>query len=160
MNAFQLLPESERAAYPHLLTWVHQNAHTFHLIRRHGLVFSRAADVVSARLEPMLQRRRLTRCWSGTMAIDPAEVSEYLISDESLAILAEQDGIFAWLYPERPEDLAFFHADGHCVFNSVSHHEEAWVCDPALLAFLSPIANVRVVETEHSVRSLTFSDIE
>ena len=158
MKAFQLLPESERTAYRHLLEWTRNHAHSFHLVRRYSLEFAPTADAVSARLQPYLHSVRHTKRWTGTQAMDPAEVSEYIISDASLVILAEQEGVFSWLYPQLSEDLAFFAADGRCLFNSVSHHEEAWIFDSELVAFLRRIEGVRVAETDYDVAALTFSD--
>lgn len=92
--------------------------------------------------------------------MDPAQVSEYIGSNASLAILAEEVGVFSWLYPQLPEDLAFFAADGRCLFNSVSHHEEAWLCDSDLVAFMGAEEDVRIAATDYDVRALTFSDRE
>jgi hypothetical protein len=94
------------------------------------------------------------------MVVSSDEVSEYLISDASVAILAEQDGVFSWVYPQLPEDLAFFAPDGRCLFNSDSHHEEVWLCDFDLVAFLRTVEGVRVAEAQYHVCSLTFSDRE
>ena len=160
MKAFQLLPESERTAYRHLLEWARGHARSFHLVRRHGLEFAPTADAVRERLQRHLLHARHTRRWAGTQAAEPAEVSEYLVSDASLAILAEQDGVLSWLYPQLDEDLAFFASDGRCLFNSVSHHEEIWLCDSALIAFLSAVDGVRMAETNYDVLSLTVSDRE
>ena len=160
MNAYQLSPDSDKTAYPHLLDWAERNASIFHLVLRHGLDFNAESDDMLALLSPFIVRDRKTWNWAGTVAHDEARVIEYKVSKESMGILRRAGGVFSWIYPFLPEDLAFFGPDMSCLFNSVSHHEEAWICDKDLKSYLDSVGSIRITESNFTVRELTFSDAE
>lgn len=156
MNAFAVRPELETEVYPHLLNWAAQHAAHFHLVLPHGLDFEKSASVVLRKLQRATLRVGVTQEWAGTTAMDAARVVECSVTAESIAILREEAGIFAWLYPRLPEDLAFFTADRRCVFNSVSHHEEAWVCDMGLKDWIETEIPGSLLETKFTASAVTF----
>ncbi len=156
MKAFAISPERESEVYRHLLDWAAVHASSFHLVLRHGLEFKSGAQDIIRELESYTVGVRVTREWAGTTAMEAARVIECRVSEGSISILRKVPGIFAWCYPERPEDIAFFTADGRCVFNSVSHHEEAWVCDPDLKDKIGMIVPHALFETEFEASAVTF----
>lgn len=160
MKAYSVVPELESTIYTHLLDWAATNASTFHLVLRHGLDFSDAALSIIQDLESDTLRIRVSREWAGTMAMDAARIIECRVSKSSLAVLHQAPSIFAWCYPERPEDIAFFAADGRCLFNSVSHHEEAWICTQGLKEWIDRKAPGALLESEFEASDVTFDASE
>ena len=88
--------------------------------------------------------------------MDAARVIECRLTKRSITILQRASGIFAWCFPHKPEDLAFFAADGRCVFNSVAHHEEAWVCDSELKTWIEDRVPGALIESEFESSEVTF----
>jgi hypothetical protein len=43
-----------------------------------------------------------------------------------LAVLGEAPGLYAWQAPERPEDLAFYDAEGAVWLGSIAHERAAF----------------------------------
>ncbi len=158
MKAFAIIPERESEVYRHLLDWAEKHAASFHLVLRHGLEFDTGARDIIRELQADTLAVRITREWAGTTAMDAACVVECRISERSLSVLRKAPGIFAWCYPERPEDLALFTADGRCVFNSVSHHDEAWICDPDLKEEIEMRLPQSLIETEFEAAAVTFDE--
>ncbi len=156
MKAFAIIPERESEVYPYLLDWASTNTASFHLVLRHGLEFDSEARDILRELEADTITVRVTRTWAGTIAMDAARIVECRVSESSLSILRKAPGIFAWCYPQRPEDIAFFAADGRCVFNSVSHHQETWVCDPDLKREIEMRSPHSLIETEFEASTVTF----
>ena len=160
MKAYAVASVFELEVYRHLLDWAETHVVSFHLVLRHDLDFSDEALAIIRELEPDTVRVRVTRDWAGTVAMDPARVVECRVTKRSLAILRESPGIFAWCYPGRPEDIAFFTADGRCVFNSVSHHEEAWICDQGLRDWIDSKIPGVLSESEFEASAVTFDASE
>lgn len=156
MKAFAISAASEAAVYPHLLDWARHHAAGFHLVLRHGLDFDAGALAVVEDLKPDTCRIRLTREWAGTTALDPARIIECRLTGRSIEVLQRANGIFEWCYPQKPEDLAFFAADGSCVFNSVAHHEEAWICDSTLKTWIEDRVSGALTESGFDTSEVTF----
>lgn len=62
--------------------------------------------------------------WPGTISWDPTLIHAdiYRLSPEVREYVLSAEEIFAWIYPERPEDIAFFF-HGECWLSTTAHEE-------------------------------------
>ena len=63
---------------------------------------------------------------SRTNALICAET--YRLSPEVKEIVLSADDIFAWNYPQRPEDISFFY-QGECWIETTAHEKLFYICD-------------------------------
>lgn|GEM_PF-1881790 len=123
---FEKEPAGE--AYRAILDFAAAHCHAFALAWRDQLLFDPAALDLARRLEPWLCFERHTHEWPGTELLDSkAWVRWYTVTGGSLAEVAEANGLYDWLSPGLPEDLAFYHRDGRGWVGSISHEGEGWL---------------------------------
>ena len=127
-----VLSEPAGPAYLRLLAFAESRATTFSLVWREQLDFARSAESVDASLRPFLEREVRTSKWPGTRLIGHfAIVRFYRVTPVSVEIIARASGLYAWVAPQLPEDLAFYAADGGCWLWSVAHERDSFVAlDP------------------------------
>jgi hypothetical protein len=97
---------------------------------------------VLADLQPWLLRSEDRQTWPGTgrwpdaeelppgteSLFDTARVHVFRATGEVAAILQDAcRGVFDWLQPRRPEDLAFLDDKEHAWFGSIAHEREAFL---------------------------------
>lgn len=93
-----------------------------------GQKYSKKAAAMRKQLAPLSIKRRNDPKWPGTEIYSTKY--KYLIcfyhSDPNAAeVLKEPGRSFGWVYPEFPEDLAFFR-NGKCWMTTVAHEEMLW----------------------------------
>ncbi|MBN8730015.1 MAG: hypothetical protein J0L64_05690 [Acidobacteria bacterium] len=67
--------------------------------------------------------------WPGTLLLGhSARLYVFDVKPESIGILCDAvAGLFGWLAPEEPEDLAFYRSDGGLLLESIAHEADARV---------------------------------
>ena len=133
-----ILSEPSGPVYGALLAFAEQRSSLFSLVWRRQLAFDASADALAASLRPHLDNERETSEWPGTELLGhTAIVRRYRFSPESTRVLASAERLYAWLAPDRPEDLAFYTNEGRCWLGSIAHERDAYVdLDPAELELL------------------------
>ena len=123
-----ILSEPVGETYRRLLVFAEEHSSHFSLAWRRQLTFDASAAAVQEALGPFVEREQYTSQWPGTQLIGhSAIVRTYRMSPPCTQILADAGGLYAWLAPARPEDLAFYTADGACWLGSIAHEKDAWV---------------------------------
>jgi len=124
--------------YLSLLEFAEQQDARFSLVWRQQAPLGAGAYALKRVLRPFMERQVRTAEWPGTRLIGhTAMVRIYRLVPEAARVLAEAGRLFAWRAPERPEDLAFYSADGRCWLASIAHERQAYVTlDDAGLAAL------------------------
>ena len=84
-------------------------------------------------LRPALLQEGSARSWPGTELLGgpPATVRHYRLDPSTLGLLSQAPGLYAWLAPDRPEDLAFYRANGSVWLGSVAHEAMGFFGDGA-----------------------------
>ena len=130
-----ILREPRGDAYASLLALAAERCATFSLVWPDRLAASVGADTVAVSLSLQLVREARVSQWPGTQLLDDtARVRHYALTAESLAVLRSAPGLYAWHGPGRPEDLAFYTADGSLWMGSVAHESDAWFTAAAMAA--------------------------
>jgi hypothetical protein len=120
--------EPAGATYLALLAFAERHSRTFSLAWRKQLRFDDSARRLEKALQPFLEVQRESDNWPGTTLIGhTAIVRFYRLDPDSSKVLARAGRLYAWLAPERPEDLAFYTAAGRWWFASVAHERDAFV---------------------------------
>lgn len=122
-------------SYEQILTRASKEADTFSLTWRPEFRFSKKAAQIEKKLKPYQRNEQITSSWPGTdLTGGTALVRTYSLNEATVAVLSQVPGIFSWLAPHYPEDLAFY-KNGAVVFWSVAHEEEAgFAAQPSLQA--------------------------
>ena len=128
-----ILSEPSGPVYRSLLAFAAQRSSLFSLVWRRQLAFDASADALATSLRPHLDNEKETSEWPGTELLGhTAIVRRYRLSPESTSLLASAESLYAWLAPQRPEDLAFYTSEGRCWLGSIAHERDAYVdLDPA-----------------------------
>ncbi len=112
--------------YRALINFAFTECDTFSLVWQEGFDFTARADLLAERLSPYIQRSARTDSWPGTQIFDRfALVRWYRLCVPTGHILKEAPGLYSWLAPDFPEDLAFFKR-GKCWMASLSHEQCSW----------------------------------
>jgi hypothetical protein len=79
-----------------------------------------------AELASRVRMRRQVTQWPGTITLEPTSTMiEYALPDACKALKFAVDGLYEWLCPDRPEDLAMYRPDGTVVLLSCAHERFA-----------------------------------
>ena len=120
------LPYTEQVDYEGLLDHARKNYDSFTLVWRAGMKFSEKAEAIKKELAPFLIEESRRNAWPGTESSgEPSIVSEYRVSKQSVEVLSRAPSVWAWKFPNFPEDLAFYR-NGKVMFASVAHEQMAW----------------------------------
>ena len=122
--------EPRGGTYRSLLTLAAENCPKFSLTWQDGFRFDDEAEAILTALAPSLVNDVRTNQWPGTTIVGrsaAANVRFFSVSPMSLEVLEAADGLYAWLAPSRPEDLAFYGPDGACWLGSITHEQDAWL---------------------------------
>jgi hypothetical protein len=92
------------------------------------------SDETRAALAPFLISESETKSWPGTTTNVKCVVRHYKLTGEVLPILCGVEGLYSWLHPKHPEDLAFYLSNGQNWLASVAHERMAWITAPNLTA--------------------------
>ena len=119
--------EPTDATYAALLHFARRHCPTFSLIWRQDVGHGLSAHAVADALAPALIAQERVREWPGTKLLGGSvPMRRYRLTDQALAVLLEAAGLYAWKAPDRPEDLAFYGADGTVWLGSIAHERMAF----------------------------------
>jgi hypothetical protein len=76
-----------------------------------------------------MEREERAHRWPGTELLggEPALVRYYRLNERTLEVLLEAPGLYSWVAPDRPEDLALYHRGGGLWLGSVAHERDAFL---------------------------------
>src|SRR5688500_18588741 len=104
---FDIVVEPRAKTYVDLLDFAAARCESFSLVWRDQLRFEHSAYEIKHDLKPFLLSNIRTDEWPGTKLIGhEAMVRRYRVSDESVKLLHTAPGLYSWLQPKLPEDLA------------------------------------------------------
>src|SRR4051812_32466475 len=104
-----IVEEPRAETYLSLLQFAQRRNSLFSLVWRDQHEFVRSAIAVEEALRSDLVRQKRTDQWPGTRLLGHlATVRLYQLSPPALSVLAAAKSLFAWVAPDRPEDLAFY----------------------------------------------------
>src|SRR5258705_5519615 len=102
-----IVAEPTGRAYTDLLTYAASRCQSFSLVSRKQFHFEPSARQIANSLRPFLISNLSTDEWPGTKLIGhEAMVRQYRVTDKSIKILCSVNGLYSWLEPKLPEDLA------------------------------------------------------
>jgi hypothetical protein len=127
-NSHNFLSEPADDVYRTLLAFAEAHSERFSLTWQRQLAFDAAAASIEVALKPFLIEEVETLTWPGTELLGPtAVVRTYRVVSRSMEVLAGAGRLYAWQAPQRPEDLAFYAADGRCWLGSTAHERDGFV---------------------------------
>lgn len=128
-----VVAEPQGQTYFDLLTFAAARCESFSLVWRKQFQFKSSAHGIANTLKRFLISNISTDEWPGTKLIGhEAIVRQYRVTDESIEVLCSVGGLYSWLQPKLPEDLAFYSSGRVGWLASVSHEGHAWFLDPSL----------------------------
>ena len=84
-------------------------------------------------LKPFLVTESHIDTWPGTQLLGhKAILRRYWLNSESMTLLQNANGLFSWLAPDLPEDLAFYSTENVLWLGTISHEADAWFADTSL----------------------------
>jgi hypothetical protein len=133
--AFEIVAEPKGQTYIDLLEFAASACSSFSLVWRDQFKFEQTAYEIKRALQPFLISNERTDEWPGTTLIGhKALVRRYRVTEESVQQLRAAEGLYAWLHPNLPEDLAFYSSEDMAWLASISHEGQAWLLDHSLRA--------------------------
>ena len=130
-----IVSEPRGKMYLALLQVAKKHCASFSLVWRDEFRFGESARNLERSLQPFLIREEHTDEWPGTRLLgNKAQVRHYRVTDESLSLLGEVEGLYSWRAPDFPEDLAFYAADGSCWLLSISRENDAAIMSESITA--------------------------
>lgn len=127
MGTIGIALEPRGETYKVLIDYLSSRCSIFSLVWREQLLFDESARLIANQLRPVLIREVRTNEWPGTRLLENmATVRYYRSTQDSLALLKEQESLYSWIANCLPEDLAFYDESETCAFGSISHEKDAW----------------------------------
>ncbi len=128
-----IVEEPAGRTYADLLALASEVCASFSLVWPDELEFEPHADGIASALSEFLIREERSDRWPGTELLDhEATIRHYRISPEAMHVLQRAPGLYAWLAPDRPEDLAFYTNQGAVWLTSVAHERDGWIDDECM----------------------------
>jgi hypothetical protein len=128
LDLVTILEEPRAETYVALLQFALRQNSLFSLVWRDQLDFAQSARGIADALRPALVSTRRTDQWPGTQLLGHfATVCVYRMSRAALGTLVSADGLYAWLAPKRPEDLAFYLSEDVPWLGSIAHERDAFI---------------------------------
>lgn len=127
-----IVREPEGETYDALVKFALSLGGTFSLVtRRKPLGANAEHDDVLERLRPFLIDEEKVKAWpGGRSGRGLATLRRYRCDRSARDVLVEAVvGLYGWVQSRRPEDLAFYDANGRCWFESTTHESEAFIHD-------------------------------
>ena len=118
--------EPKGTAYEEVLEIASRICYAFCFIWRDDLKSHASAFQLADELAPWLCFEKRTNRWPGMTLFGLASARWYRITPESMSVLRRVNGLYEWLIPHRPEDLAFYLKDGRAWLGSISHEHAGW----------------------------------
>lgn len=126
-NAYPVPRQMPPRLYERLILSLVENEDWFGLVWRDDGSFSRRAKGFWTGLKMLQIDRQRVHHWPGTRSAGLATVIRYETSRRALSSLLSVDSFFAWIKPDRPEDLFFGSGDSDLAYVSVTHEMDAWL---------------------------------
>ena len=139
-----IFEEPHGQTYDDLLRFAAANCATFSLTWHLGR-YKSTAHQIGQELTPYCISQKLTDHWPGTTRLHYSEkqpnpihgryriarpkgilLRTYQAAPPAIDVLQSVGSLYAWLGPDRPEDLAFYLPDGSTFLASVAHEELSW----------------------------------
>ncbi len=144
--------EPMREAYRGLLRFALEISATFSLVTRHDMKANRDHERCLDDLRPFLLEERKVKEWPGTRIHGTATLRLYKADSEALETLyGAVRGLYRWVQPTRPEDLAFYDSRGRCWLETTAHEHTGFVddslIDPKRLTMSAPGIDLRPYRT-------------
>lgn len=147
-----ILEEPKEETYLQLLQFALRRNSLFSLVWRDQLDFGRSAARLEEAFRPDLVKKVQTDQWPGTRLLGHlATVRIYRLSPSAFVVLAEARGLFEWIAPDRPEDLAFYTREDSPWLGSVAHEKDAFVY-PESVDLKELCGDVHGLKIEYNVR--------
>ena len=128
MATINIVFEPAGSVYRDLLTAALDRCDSFSLVWRDQFTFDGHAQRLEEELRPWLLSTTRGNRWPGTELLGHSATIRFYRFDEAvLEILASTQGLYSWLAPSRPEDLALYKDDGSLWLGSVAHERDAWL---------------------------------
>lgn len=124
--------EPKDETYEALLKFAVKRCHSFSLVWRHEIRIKSADDEMFRELAPFLNSESETSKWPGTKLQGEATVRHYKLTRQVLPILFRSEGLYGWLHPKFPEDLALYLSNGENWLASIAHENMSWITDTQL----------------------------
>jgi hypothetical protein len=130
---FDIVAEPKGQTYFDLLDFAASRCESFSLVWIGQFQFDKSAYEIKHALKPFLLSNVRTDEWPGTKLVGhEAIVRRYRVSPESVKLLQKAEGLYSWLRPTLPEDLAFYDSGEVVWLASIGHEGEAWFLDASL----------------------------
>ncbi|HEV8136107.1 MAG TPA: hypothetical protein VGP85_15600 [Pyrinomonadaceae bacterium] len=130
---FDIVAEPKGQTYIDLINFAARSCVSFSLVWRDQFKFEQSAYEIKQALRPFLISNDRTEEWPGTTLIGhQAIVRRYRVADESVKLLQVVGGLYSWLQPSLPEDLAFYTSGATAWLASISHESQAWFLDESV----------------------------
>ena len=129
MNEYALCQEPRGEDYRRLLAHSVGRCWEAQLVIRYGTEFGRNGVSILERLSPWLIGQARVSEWFGTkLQGGTAELVRYRMCLELAVVLAESaGGLYEWMQPDRPEDLALLWREGAPWLVSTAHERNAYL---------------------------------
>jgi len=132
-NLITIVEEPKGEAYVALLRFALKHTSFFSLVWRDQLDFLESATSVAETLRSDLLSEHRTNEWPGTHLFGHlATVRLYRMSPSAFSVLRQVGGLYEWVAPERPEDLAFYVGEGNPWLASIAHERDGFVYPDAI----------------------------
>ena len=130
---FDIVVEPKGQTYIDLIDFAAARCVSFSLVWRDQFKFEQSAYEIKQALRPFLISNDRTEEWPGTTLIGhQVIVRHYKVADESVKLLQIAGGLYSWLQPSLPEDLAFYASGDTAWLASISHESQAWFLDKSV----------------------------
>jgi hypothetical protein len=153
MRVLTFHAEPMREAYRGLLQFALTHSATFSLVTRHDMKTRQSHDQCLNQLRPLLLDEQDVREWPGTRIDGTATLRRYkadLLALEPLCGAVK--GLYRWVQPDHPEDLAFYDSQGRCWLETTAHEHLAFVDDTLVdvkgLVKAAPGIDLRAYQTQ------------
>ena len=141
---YRILTEPVGHAYKEAIDTIAPLAASLSFSQQKGLVFNSKCTAFLEKIRDDLVEVSEQSEWPGTRLLNTtAPVCRYRLSPTLTAIVKDSvGGLYDWAYPDFPEDLAFYRADGSVLLGSCSHERFAFLelCDDEFLVLNSVLA--------------------
>jgi hypothetical protein len=122
-----ILEEPRGTQYDELLALATELCGSFSLVWRDQLEHGESAQEIQRSLTSYLVQEKRTDEWPGTQLLGHlATVRQYRVEVGSIQVLKRARGLYSWLAPDYPEDLAFYTPNGAVWLGSIAHEKDAW----------------------------------
>jgi hypothetical protein len=123
----EVMTEPVGAVYEGLVALAVKECSTFSLVARSEFRLDASAIRLTEALAPHIVSELSATSWPGTeLAGGAAVVRHYGLNGATAERLLSVSGLYAWLSPAYPEDLAFYLSDGSVWLGSVAHDQFAF----------------------------------